>query len=341
MKIIDMNLKNNPYKVYIESGILNNLVKYISDVYKNKKIYIISDTNVAPLYLDKVKKQLESLYDVKSVVVPAGEASKSFETYVSVLKQLFDLDIRRNELLIALGGGVIGDLTGFVASSIYRGIPYIGIPTSLLSQMDSSIGGKTGIDFYSRKNVVGAFKQPLTVLIDPYTLNTLPPVEFSNGMGELIKHGLIGNKDLFIKLKSHPQIDEEIIYESLTVKQKVVLEDEFDQGNRMILNFGHTFGHIIELEDGYKHGEAVAIGMLMAIRLGEDLGITNKNIYNDLYNILKSYNLPTKEYDYKKYLSKTIYDKKNLAGTVSFILLSDLGKPVIYKINEEKLKELI
>ncbi len=341
MKTIEMTLKNNPYTVYIEKGILDNLNTYIENIYKNKKVYIITDSNVGLLYLEKVKNQLSSKYEVHSVTVKAGEESKSFDTYVEVLKHLFDLDIRRNELLIALGGGVIGDLTGFIASTIYRGIPYVGIPTSLLSQMDSSIGGKTGIDFYNRKNVVGAFKQPLTVLIDPNTLKTLPSVEFSNGMGELIKHGMIGNKDLFEELKTHPEIDENIIYESLKVKQKVVLEDEFDQGNRMILNFGHTFGHIIELEDGYKHGEAVAIGMLMAVNLGEDLGITNKNIYSDLVSILKSYNLPTKKYDYKKYLAKTIYDKKNLAGVVSFILIDEIGHTVIYKINEEKLKELV
>lgn len=341
MKIIDMNLKNNPYKVYIEASILDNACEYIKRVYNNKKVYIITDTNVAKLYLDKLKKNLEKDFIVKSIVVNAGEESKSFDTYVNVLKQLFELEIRRNELLIALGGGVIGDLTGFVASSIYRGIPYVGIPTSLLAQMDSSIGGKTGIDFFGRKNVVGAFKQPLTVLIDPNTLNTLPDVEFSNGMGELIKHGLIGNKKLFELLKNRPEIDEKIIFESLSVKQKVVLEDEFDQGNRMILNFGHTFGHIIELEEGYKHGQAVAIGMLMALKFGIDLGITDKSIYTSLVKILKDYNLPTKEYDYKKYLAKTVYDKKNLAGVVSFILIDSIGSTKIYKVNEEKLKELI
>jgi len=341
MKIIDMNLKNNPYKVYIEDGILLNSKKYIKEVYHNKKIYIITDTNVSKLYLEELENILKDEFIVKSIIVEAGEKSKSFETYVNVLEQLFKLDIRRNELLIALGGGVIGDLTGFIASSIYRGIPYIGIPTSLLAQMDSSIGGKTGIDFYGRKNVVGAFKQPLAVLIDPKTLDTLDKREFSNGMGELIKHGLIGNKDLFDKLKKHPKIDENIIFESLKVKQKVVLEDEFDQGNRMILNFGHTFGHIIELEEGYKHGEAVAIGMLMAIKFGIDLNITNKDIYKDVVDILNGYNLPTKEYDYKKYLSKTIYDKKNLAGVVSFILIKEVGKTCIYKVDEEKLKELV
>lgn len=341
MKVIDLKLKNNPYKVYIEANILTKAINYISEIYKNKKIYIITDDLVSTYYLNDLVKQLETKYIVHSIIVKNGESSKSFDTYVSVCKQLIELDIRRNELLIALGGGVVGDLTGFVASTIYRGVPYIQIPTSLLAQMDSSIGGKTGIDFYNRKNIIGSFKQPSLVLIDPYTLNTLNKREFSNGMAELIKHGIIGNANLFNKLLSKPQIDEEIIYESLSVKAKVVMEDEFDQGNRMILNFGHTFGHIIELEYGYKHGEAVGIGMLMALNLGIDLGITPKELYEDTYKILSLYDLPVKEYNYKDYLSKTIYDKKNLAGIVNFILIDKLGSSIIYKIDESKLKEIV
>lgn len=337
MKTIHMDLEKHSYDIFIENHILDNLNTYIKKVYDKKKVYIITDENVAKFYLDKVKKSLSSDFLVESIILKPGEETKNFESYMSVLKQLLDLDIRRNELLIALGGGVIGDLTGFVASTIYRGIPYIGIPTSLLAQMDSSIGGKTAIDFLNRKNIIGAFKQPLLVLIDPTTLNTLPSEEFNNGMGELIKHGAIGNRLLLELLKSHPKIDENIIYESLLVKRKVVLEDEFDQGNRMILNFGHTFGHIIELQEGYKHGEAVAIGMLMAIRLGIDLKITKESCYNDLKNILDSFHLPTTYYDYKKYLHDTIYDKKNLAGTVNFILIKDFGTPLIYKYKEEDL----
>ncbi len=341
MKTIDLNLKTNSYKVYIEDGILDKALEYIEKVYSNKKVYIITDDLVSTFYLDRLTKILEKKYIVNSVIVKNGEQSKSFDTYVEVCQKLISLDIRRNELLIALGGGVVGDLCGFVASTIYRGVPYVQIPTSLLAQMDSSIGGKCGIDFYDRKNIIGAFKQPLLVLIDPLTLDTLNKREFSNGMAELIKHGIIGNAKLFERLLSKPKIDEEIIYESLKVKAKVVMEDEFDQGNRMILNFGHTFGHIIELEYGYKHGEAVGIGMLMALKMGIDLHITDESLYSDTYKILALYDLPTKEYDYKKYLEKTVYDKKNLAGVVNFILIDKLGSTVIYKVDENKLKELI
>lgn len=338
MRSLHMNLGDSSYDILIEKGILSSLNKYVSEVYKNSKIYVITDTNVGPLYFSKIKEALNG-YEVFEVVVEAGEASKSFKTYQDVLEKLIDLDIRRNELLIALGGGVVGDLTGFVASSIYRGVPYIQIPTSLLSQMDSSIGGKTGIDFYNRKNIIGAFKQPIRVIIDPSTLDTLPPCEFNNGMGELIKHGVIGNKSLLDRLVSHPSIDEEIISESLSVKKALVELDPFDQGERMKLNFGHTFGHIIELKEHYKHGEAIALGMLMALEFGIDLGLTNKDTYETLYNILKGYNLPVRKYSYKEYLHDTIYDKKNLAGSLKFIFIKDFGDCFIKSFNEQDLKE--
>lgn len=325
MKKLRMNLKDNSYDILIEEGILNNLNELVKEVYSNKKVYIITDSNVGPLYLEKIKSLLID-FEVESITVKAGEASKSFDIYMEVMKKLIDLNIRRNELLIALGGGVVGDLTGFIASTIYRGIPYLSIPTSLLSQMDSSIGGKTGIDFYERKNIVGAFKQPIRVIIDPATLNNLPQEEFKSGMGELIKHACIGNVALLEKLKKHPKIDEEIIEQSLIVKKTVVEVDPFDQKERMYLNFGHTFGHIIEMEKGLRHGEAVALGMLMAIKFGIDLGLTKENCYKDLKDILDGYGMLSYDIDYKKYLHDTIYDKKNLAGKLNFILIEDFGK---------------
>ena len=206
--------------------------------------------------------------------------------------------------------------------------------------MDSSIGGKTGIDFYNKKNIIGAFKQPKMVLIDPLTLNTLDKREFNNGMGELIKHGAIGNINLLNMLKNKPRIDENVIAESLSVKKKVVEADEFDLGDRMKLNFGHTFGHAIELKYHYKHGEAVAIGMLMAIRLGIKLGITDESCLKEIENILALYDLPLDYYDYKDYLDDILYDKKNIAGVINFIFLNHLGDCEIYKIDEKKLKEL-
>lgn len=339
MRELSINLKNSSYKIIIEDGLLKHLPKYIKEVYKNKKIYIITDDNIERLYLNTVIDSLKNEFDIDYVCVPHGEESKCLSVYAQVCEELIKKDIRRNHLLLALGGGVIGDLTGFVAATLYRGIPYIGIPTSLLSQMDSSIGGKTGIDFYNRKNIIGAFKQPSMVLIDPKTLDTLDEREFNNGMGELIKHGAIGNKKLLMSLLNKPKINEDIIYESLTVKKTVVEIDEFDLKERMTLNFGHTFGHAIELKYGYKHGEAVAIGMLMAINMGVDLGVTDKECYQVIKDILNLYNLPTVEYNYKDYLNDVFYDKKNIAGTINFIFIPKLGEWTIYKITEAEIKE--
>ena len=340
MKELEVKLNTTSYKIIIEDGLLDHLSFYIKEVYKNKKIFIITDDNVKRLYLEKVINSLKNDFELDSVVVPHGEESKSLKIYAEVCEALIDKGIKRNNLLIALGGGVIGDLCGFVAATLYRGLPYVGIPTSLLSQMDSSIGGKTGIDFYNKKNILGAFKQPKMVLIDPLTLNTLDKREFNNGMGELIKHGAIGNINLLNMLKNKPRIDENIIAESLKVKRKVVEADEFDLGDRMKLNFGHTFGHAIELKYHYKHGEAVGIGMLMAIRLGIALGVTDASCLNAIEDILKLYELPCDYYDYKDYLNDILYDKKNIAGVINFIFLTHLGESIIYKIDENKIKEL-
>lgn len=341
MKRVKIQLEKNSYDIIIEKDILSRLSFFIAEIYKNKKIYIITDDQVAEFYLQKVRTILEEKFIVEDVIVPHGESSKSIETYCSVVKQLLNKNIRRNELLLALGGGVIGDLTGFVAATLYRGLPYMSIPTSLLSQMDSSIGGKTGIDFDERKNIIGCFKQPKLVLIDPNTLNTLPVEEFKNGMGELIKHAIIGNPKLFQMLLSKPDIDEEIIFESLTVKKHLVEADEFDQGERMLLNFGHTFGHAIELKYNLKHGHAVALGMLMAIHFGIDLGITNKEVYSKVLTILNLYEISYQEYNYKAYVKDIVYDKKNIAGVIQFALLRDIGKAFLYPVEESKLKELL
>ena len=337
MKQLKINLKNNSYDIFIENGIISKSAKFIKEVYQNKKVYIITDSNVEALYLKQVIEALKEDFIVDYVVVPAGESSKSLSVYAKVVEKLLENNIRRNELLIALGGGVIGDLVGFVASTLYRGIPYVSIPTSLLSQMDSSIGGKTGIDFYNRKNIIGCFKQPSLVLIDPLTHKTLDKREFNNGMGELIKHSIIGNESLFEKLLNKTEIDENVIAASLSVKKRVVELDPFDQGERMLLNFGHTFGHAIELEMSLKHGEAVAVGMLMAIEMGIDLGLTEVDIYCKVKKVLELYNLPTNKVDYKKYLKETLFDKKNLAGIVNFILVDKIGHAFIYKIKEDEL----
>ena len=338
MRQLKISLKDNSYDIFIENGIISKANEYIKEVYKNKKVYIITDSNVEKLYLNQVIEVLKNDFIVDYVVIPAGEESKCLNVYASVIDSLLEKNIRRNELLIALGGGVIGDLVGFISATLYRGLPYVSIPTSLLSQMDSSIGGKTGIDFYDRKNIIGCFKQPSLVLIDPLTHKTLDKREFNNGMGELIKHAIIGNDHLFNLLLNQSIIDENIIYESLSVKKRVVELDPFDQGERMLLNFGHTFGHAIELKMNLKHGEAVAVGMLMAIKFGVDLGLTDSYIHSKVKQVLDLYDLPSYEVEYKEYLKETLYDKKNLAGIVNFILVDKIGHAFIHKVKEDELK---
>lgn len=340
MKNIRMKLSTRKYDIFIENGILDRIGEYLNKCYNGSRVFIITDDNVKKKYLKRAYDALGKGYKVESISIKPGEASKCINTYMEVINKLLALEIRRGDLLVALGGGVVGDLCGFIASTLYRGIPYLAIPTSLLSQMDSSIGGKTGIDFYGRKNILGSFYQPLMVLIDPEVLNTLPPRELSNGAAELIKHAIIGDSSLITLLNNKAQIDEEIIYRSLMVKARIVMRDEFDLNERMILNFGHTFAHAFELEKGYLHGEAVSIGILMALRLGIALGITNKEIYEPIKLLLNKYGLPVEEYDYHEYLMKACHDKKNIAGIVSFILVKDYNEPIIYKIDENKLKDL-
>lgn len=341
MKTLKMDLINDKYEIIIEKGLLSNISNEIKKVYSKSKVYIITDDVVAALYLKKIKEELSKDFQVFDVIVKNGEESKNINTYANIISKLLDKNIRRNELLVALGGGVVGDITGFVAATLFRGLPYVSIPTSLLSQMDSSIGGKTGIDFNERKNILGCFKQPLLVLIDPNTLNTLPKEEFNNGMAELIKHAIIGNKSLFEKLKSRPIIDEEIIYESLCVKKRYVTLDPYDLNERMILNFGHTLGHAIELALNLKHGYAVSLGMLMAIQMGINLQLTDRSCYAEIMNVLELYGLPVDNIDYKKYLNEVIKDKKNIAGSINFIFIKNIGEPVIYPVSENHIKELM
>ena len=333
---IQMNV-NNPYEIYIEKGLIENSLDYILKIYQKQNVYIITDDNVSKLYLDKLENAIKSRFNVKSVIIPHGEENKSMETYLYICKSLLDLNIRRNELLIALGGGVVGDITGFVAATLYRGINYMSIPTTLLADLDSSIGGKTGVDFNNMKNILGAFKQPKLVLIDPNTFKTLPNEEIISGMGELIKHGFIHSPKLIDLLLKKTDITEEVIYESLMCKKYFVEQDVYDQGVRMFLNFGHTFGHAIELENNFKHGYAVIIGMLMAFNYGIDLKISKQKDLDTLKQILKVYDIKYQEFDYKKYLDKIKFDKKNIAGEINFILIDEIGKPVVHKIKEQDL----
>ena len=247
---LNVNLKENSYPIIIKRGIIKNIGNYIKDKFEGNKIAIISDNIVYEIYGDDIKESLENQgYDVKSIIIPAGEQSKSFSTLPSIYNELLEFKLTRSDVIMALGGGVVGDLAGFVASTFLRGVPFIQVPTTLLAQVDSSVGGKVGVDLEKGKNLVGSFYHPKLVIIDPEVLNTLSPRMFKDGLAEVIKYGCIKDKELFEKLKKYNDKNalikdiDSIIYTCCDIKRTVVEEDEKDFGERMLLNFGHTLGH--------------------------------------------------------------------------------------------------
>ena len=331
MYTIDMPL-SSPYKIIIQDNISSYINEEIKKIYKHDVIYIITDERVGDIYLSSIKHALKD-FVVKEIVIEGYEKSKSINMYTYLCETLINLGVSRNELLIALGGGVIGDLVGFVAATLFRGIPFVQIPTSLLAQVDSSIGGKTGIDFAGHKNIIGAFNQPKLVIIDPKFLLTLPERELKNGYAEMIKHALIASPKLYALLKENKlNVTKEIIYENLMIKRSFVLDDEFDNGKRMKLNFGHTFGHIIELENNVLHGEAVIDGMLCAIDFAIDKNILNGDVKKELVDLYNLLSIEYHDYDYHQFLDKVKYDKKNIASTINFVLIDKVGSAVILPI---------
>lgn len=338
MKKINMPFENSNYDILIENNILDNAQSYFKEIYKGTKLFLITDDIVYDLYFNRFMKTMLT-YDVTVIKIKNGEASKTIDTYQYIVKTMIENNARRGNLVVALGGGVVGDIAGFVAATLYRGLDFVNIPTTLLAMCDSSIGGKTGIDYYGMKNVLGAFKQPKLVLIDPTLLDSLTPLDYRSGLGEVIKHALIYDTPLVSMLEKNSKITEDIIYESLLVKKHFVINDEHDTNERMTLNFGHTFGHLVELEEGISHGEAVIKGMLMAIDYGTKLGITESNVKEHLISILANFGLTTTYPNYLKYLRKMVFDKKNINGVINFVLLIRFGKPMIYKIDEKVLEE--
>ena len=337
MYTIDMPLSKS-YQIIIKDNLLKEIEQEIKKIYKNKTIYIITDERVASFYLDEVVKSLSS-FNTKSIVIKGYEESKSLETYKEVCEKLIDLGAVRGELLVALGGGVIGDLVGFVASTLYRGMPFVQIPTSLLSQVDSSIGGKTGIDFNGHKNILGAFNQPELVLIDPQVLKTLPIIQLKNGFGEMVKHALIGSKELFdLLMKNQLNVTEEIIYQNLMIKRSFVLADEFDKNERMKLNYGHTFGHIIELKHSKLHGQAVLDGILCILDYGIDKNLVNPKLKEEVVSLYNSIGLDYTNYNYNDFIDEIKFDKKNIAKKINLILVDEIGHTFIHSIKEEELK---
>ncbi len=333
-------LKLKQSEILIRNGAIEEAGVLLSQITKGNRCAIISDTNVAPLYLDRLCAILKSSgFDPVSYIVPAGEASKTLATVEKIYTFLAKENFIKTDAIVALGGGVIGDITGFVAATYLRGIASMQIPTSLLAQVDSSVGGKCGVDLPAGKNMVGAFHQPLRVVIDPDLLSTLTPHFLADGMGEVIKYGAIFDETLLSKIEKE-KISTDIIRACVTHKRDVVVRDEFDNGERMLLNFGHTAAHSIEAIGNYTehtHGFAVAMGMVYATRLGEKIGFTEKGSADRLINILKSVGLPTElPYEEKAILDHMLNDKKMRNGKLNMILISKLGRGEIVPFDPKK-----
>jgi 3-dehydroquinate synthase len=355
MQTLKVELASRSYPIHIGRNLLAN-ASLILPYLKRKSVAVVTNTTVAPLYLAQLSKSLQAEgVKVISIILPDGEAYKNSETLNLIYDALLQNRCERSTTLIALGGGVIGDLTGYAAATYLRGVPFIQVPTTLLSQVDSSVGGKTGINHPLGKNMIGAFYQPQLVLADIDTLQTLPSREFSAGVAEVIKYGLIRDADFFDWLETNMaglmQLDEQVlsyaIYRSCQNKADVVAKDEHEQGERALLNLGHTFGHAIENAMGYGvwlHGEAVAAGTVMAADLSKRMGWLKDDEITRIKRSFEAANLPVvaPRLGVERYLDLMSLDKKVEGGKIRLILQQAIGKSVITSdYDAEKLKETL
>jgi len=343
MKKLVVGLGDRSYPIIIDNNCLGRIGEDLAIRKIGNKYCIIADETVAGLYGKTVMNSLaEHGIAVDLVTFPAGEKSKNLSTFSTLTRSLAQKKIDRKDAVIALGGGVTGDLAGFVAASYMRGIPFIQIPTTLLSQVDSSVGGKTGVDIPEGKNLVGAFYQPKIVYIDPNVLATLDKDEILGGMAEVIKYGVIRDKEFFMFLSAEKDkilaLDndtvKEVIYTCCSIKADVVAEDEHESNIRRILNYGHTIGHAVEAESNFTliHGKAVAIGMVAAARIAEMKGVLSKDTSALIEKVLCDYGLPTEVPDsFDRGAIKTfiLSDKKVVSGRVSYILPKNIGTVII------------
>ena len=355
--VVMVELGQRKYDIIIGEGVIASLGSRVAGLFGQiKTCTIISDENVAPLYIEPVKQTLATNgIVVNSIIVPHGEKSKSFETLNYVLEELIKSNIERKTPIIALGGGVVGDLAGFAASIILRGVPLIQIPTTLLSQVDSSVGGKTAINSKNGKNLIGSFYQPSLVIADTSTLISLPARELHAGYAEIVKYSLINNKSFFSWLEENYNSilsgNLRIIQQAISVccesKAAIVANDELELNQRALLNLGHTFGHAFETEAKYDnsllHGEAVSAGMIISAKLSSAIGLCSESDFLRLKNHLHAAGLPTsisdlpfKETNASRLLGHIQKDKKATDGWPNFILLKGIGEAFIKKVEKQK-----
>ena len=338
---------NDGYDILIEKGLIKKTGALVSEVLSSKRLTLISDTNVYAIYGEAVKSSLEEQgYTVYTYVFTAGESSKKTSTIIDMVEFMAEKGLTRDDAVIALGGGVCGDMAGFAAAIYLRGIKFVQIPTSLLAQVDSSVGGKTGVDLPQGKNLCGAFHQPCLVIIDPDVLDTLSPRFFSDGMAEVIKYGCIKSKSLFDRLMNENPKDfiEDLIYECVDIKRQVVENDEKEHGERALLNFGHTCGHAIEKLWSFEtvtHGEAVGIGMVMISKAGESLSLTQKGTTDKIIKVLEKNNLKINDtHTVEQIVQAMGADKKRTGNGIKLVMLEEIGDSFIYPVDCSSLAEI-
>ncbi len=347
MKRITVNASNT-YEILIERGLLSSAGAHCLSALGGKpcRLCVVTDDNVAPLYLPRLSDSLRADgFEVLPFVIPHGEASKSTDTLVSLLEFMAENRLTRADAAVALGGGVVGDLCGFAAAVYLRGIPFIQIPTTLLAAVDSSVGGKTAVDLRAGKNLAGAFHQPSLVLCDPDTLQTLSPQVFSDGCAEVIKYSVINDRPFFDLLKGgiHARI-EEVIARCVVNKARVVEGDEFDRGQRQLLNLGHTLGHAVERcsELTISHGSAVAMGMVLVTRAAVALGLCPEGDLSELVELLRSEGLPTEcPYSARELCDAALTDKKRMGDTLTLIVPFGIGESRLYPIEVGQLLDFV
>ena len=354
MKTLEVDLGNRSYPIHIGSDLIDQS-ELFSACKKATSVYIVTNTTVAPLYAERLTKTLEKLSkSVRTIILPDGESYKDWKNLQLIFDDLLKFGADRQAMLVALGGGVIGDMTGFAAASFMRGIRFIQVPTTLLAQVDSSVGGKTGINHPLGKNMIGAFHQPAAVIADLNTLKTLPARELSAGLAEVVKHGAIADTEFLSWIEANAQALLECdttamahaVLRSCEIKSAVVSADEREGGIRATLNFGHTFGHAIEAGMGYGawlHGEAVACGMVMGADLSRRLNFITQDEVNRLTKIIQSMNLPTNppKFGAQRYMELMQVDKKTEGGQIRYVVLEKIGKAQIKSVPDSQVIETL
>ena len=328
------------YEVQIHQD-FNNLAESVKGVFSGSKILLLTDSNVSDLYSKEVLEKLKD-FNVYTYVIPAGERSKNITNFALILEYMAKNNFSREDLVFSLGGGVVGDLAGFVASSYMRGVKFIQCPTTLLAQVDSSVGGKTAVNLEQGKNLVGAFYQPILVYVNVSTLKTLPQSELTNGFGEIVKYGFI-SKSVSKKMIQEKDYNQ-LIANCIKIKAQIVNEDEYEKGLRAVLNLGHTIGHAIESLSGYtiSHGLCVAKGINKIIQASKNYYRFDDCVTKELYQLLNSYNFDLEvPYSNKQILEKINNDKKADNKSIKAVLINEIGKVEIVKMPIEQLGELL